>query len=201
MEQLSFFNYKQHVKLPEDILQYIPGFFNVTESLFFTESLKSKIPWKHQPITMYGKRMLIPRLTSWHGDGNKRYGYSGNKFDSLAWTPELSLIKEKIELPAGIRFNSVLLNYYRDGNDSMAWHSDDETELGNQPVIASVSFGQPRRFDVRSKADKTKKISILLEDGSLLLMKGNLQHDWEHRIAKSTVPMTPRINLTFRVII
>ncbi len=202
MEQLSFFgDTGQRFKLPAELLQYIPCIFNDNESKFFMKAFIEHIPWEQKLITMYGKQLLTPRLTSWHGDAHKAYAYSGNKFNPLPWTPELLTIKQKIEPLAGIVFNSVLLNYYRDGNDSVAWHSDDETELGAQPVIASVSFGQPRRFDVRNKIDKNIKHAVLLEEGSMLLMKGDLQHNWEHRIAKSTVPMKPRINLTFRVII
>ena len=110
------------------------------------------------------------------------------------------MIKEKIEPLAGTRFNSVLLNYYRDANDSVAWHSDDEYELGVNPVIASVSFGQVRRFDIRNKLDRNRKYSIYLENGSLLVMKGDLQHNWVHQIPKSTKPLKARVNLTFRVI-
>lgn len=106
-----------------------------------------------------------------------------------------------VEPLAGISFNSVLLNYYRDGNDSVAWHSDKESIMGSQPVIASVSFGEVRSFDIRSKADHSKKYLVRLEHGSFLLMKCGLQENWEHRIAKSIKPMKPRVNLTFRLVI
>ena len=202
MEQLSVFGDEgQHLNLPANLLQYIPCIFNSNESKHFMKAFIEQIPWEQKQITMYGKQLLTPRLTSWHGDAHKAYAYSGNKFNPLPWTPELLKIKHKIEPLAGVLFNSVLLNYYRDGNDSVAWHSDDETELGGQPVIASVSFGQPRRFDVRNKTDKNIKYAIMLEEGSMLLMKGDLQQKWEHRIAKSTLPMNSRVNLTFRVIV
>jgi alkylated DNA repair dioxygenase AlkB len=149
---------------------------------------------------MYSKQVITPRLTAWYGDANKDYSFSGNKFHPLPWTKELLEIKEKIEPIVGIRFNSVLLNYYRDGNDSVAWHSDNEAELGRQPVIASVSFGQVRRFDIRHKLGHKQKYAVKLENGSLLILKGDLQQNWEHRIAKSATPMHPRVNLTFRVI-
>jgi len=110
-------------------------------------------------------------------------------------------LKEKVEQAAGKCFNSVLLNYYRDGNDSVAWHSDKESVLGKNPVIASVSFGQVRSFDIRNKTDHKEHYSIKLEHGSFLLMKAGLQERWDHRIAKSTKPMGARVNLTFRVVV
>ena len=118
----------------------------------------------------------------------------------LPWIKELLAIKARIEPLAGIVFNTVLLNYYRDGNDSVAWHSDDEYELGLKPVIASVSFGQERRFEVREKQNHKNKYSLNLQNGSLLLMKGDLQKLWEHQVPKSKLPMKARLNLTFRVI-
>jgi len=110
-------------------------------------------------------------------------------------------LKHVVEAVAGINFNSVLLNYYRDGQDSVAWHSDNETVMGSHPVIASISFGQVRGFDIRRKTDHRERYTVRLEHGSLLLMKGNLQTMWDHRIAKSNRPMGPRVNLTFRKII
>jgi alkylated DNA repair dioxygenase AlkB len=121
--------------------------------------------------------------------------------DPHPWTDDLLMIKNIVEPLSGITFNSVLLNYYRNGNDSVAWHSDRESVLGKNPVIASVSFGQVRSFDIRSKSDHSEKYSVKLEYGSFLLMKAGLQEAWEHRIAKSVKPMGPRVNLTFRVVI
>ena len=119
----------------------------------------------------------------------------------MPWTSDLLMIRQRVEAITGVRFNSVLLNYYRDGNDSVAWHSDNEKALGTHPVIASVSFGQVRNFDIRNKTDHLLKYSIRLEHGSLLIMKGDLQANWDHRIAKSVKPMKGRLNLTFRVVI
>jgi alkylated DNA repair dioxygenase AlkB len=201
VEQLSFFDEAgQSNALPPELLDYRAGFFNASDSAALLHTFISSTPWKQETIKMYGKLMKTPRLTAWYGDNDKDYTFSGTKYHPIPWTDELITIKEKTETVAGIRFNSVLLNYYRDGNDSVAWHSDDEYELGKDPVIASVSFGQVRRFDIRHKLDHDRKYSIYLENGSLLLMKGNLQHDWEHRIAKSIKPMKERVNLTFRVI-
>jgi alkylated DNA repair dioxygenase AlkB len=145
--------------------------------------------------------VITPRLTAWYGDPEV-YDYASlTESKPNLWTPELLYIKSLAEPLAGIRFNSVLLNYYRDGNDSVAWHSDREKVLGKNPVIASVSFGQVRSFDIRSKADHSEKYSVRMEHGSFLLMKAGLQEHWEHRIAKSTKLMKARINLTFRLVI
>ena len=150
---------------------------------------------------MWEKEYLTPRLTAWYGDVGTDYSVSGKIANPMPWTDELLMIKEMVEPLAGIKFNSVLLNYYRDGNDSVAWHSDRESVLGKNPVIASVSFGQVRSFDIRNKADHKAHYSVKLEHGSFLLMKTGLQENWEHRIAKSTKPMKARLNLTFRVVI
>ncbi|PTR01067.1 alkylated DNA repair dioxygenase AlkB [Mucilaginibacter yixingensis] len=199
--QLSFFtDAGQSAGLPKELLEYIPAVFSGQESALYLQRFIDTIPWEQTPIMMYGKPMLTPRLTAWFGDTGKSYAYTGNRFNPYPWTDDLIAIKKRLEPLAGVVYNSVLLNYYRDGNDSVAWHADDEQELGPQPHIASVSFGQVRRFDIRNKADHQQKYAIKLENGSLLLMKGSLQHEWEHRIPKSTTPMGARINLTFRVI-
>jgi alkylated DNA repair dioxygenase AlkB len=182
------------------LLDYVPDFFDEAESHDLFEKLKSTIEWKQETLRLYGKQIPTPRLTAWYGDSGVAYKYSGRTFYALAWTHELLHIRDKLEPVAGVLFNSVLLNLYRDGNDSMGWHSDDEPELGINPVIASVNFGQERRFDFRSKKDHTEKYNINLADGSLLLMKGNIQQLWQHQVAKSVKVKERRINLTFRVI-
>jgi alkylated DNA repair dioxygenase AlkB len=201
MEQLNLFGLAgKSVGIPETVLQYIPGLFSNSESELFMEKLKHSVPWEQRTVSMYGKQIITPRLTAWYGDDRKSYNYSGNHFQPMPWTEDLLAIRERIRPFADTRFNSVLLNYYRDGNDSVAWHSDNEKELGPQPVIGSVSFGAVRAFDIRKKNDHHTKFSVRLESGSLLIMKGDLQQNWEHRIAKSGTPMGARINLTFRVI-
>jgi len=200
MEQLSFFNEPENYKLPPDLLDYRPGVFDTNESVSLLETLIGETAWLQETVQMYGKMIKTPRLTAWYGDNDKTYTFSGNKYHPLPWTLQLQRIKARIEPLAGMVFNTVLLNYYRDGNDSVAWHSDDEYELGYKPVIASLSFGQERRFDIRNKQDHQLKYSVNLQNGSLLLMKGDLQQYWEHRIPKSTKPMKARVNLTFRVI-
>ncbi|MXV16493.1 alpha-ketoglutarate-dependent dioxygenase AlkB family protein [Hufsiella ginkgonis] len=201
MEQLAIFGESgQSTGLPTDVLDYRAQLFDERQSETYLQTFIRTIPWEQRVVSMYGKPVITPRLTAWFGDTGRDYAFSGNRFRPLPWTKELLEIKQRIEPLAGALFNSVLLNYYRDGNDSVAWHSDNETELGKQPLIASVSFGQVRRFDIRHKRDHARKYAVRLENGSLLLMKGDLQHHWEHRIAKSVVPMKARVNLTFRII-
>jgi alkylated DNA repair dioxygenase AlkB len=179
-------------------LDYLPGFFDPTESAAFFDALVNGIQWRQETLKLFGKEILTPRLTAWYGDEGIAYTYSGVTFRASAWTPALLAIKTRIEPVAGQLFNSVLLNLYRDGNDSMGWHSDDETELGSNPVIASVNLGQERRFDFRKKTDHSVKYQLMLGNGSLLMMKGDLQHHWQHQIAKSLRVKNARINLTFR---
>lgn len=202
MEQLSFFALAgQSVGLPKSILEYHADFISRTESDGILKKLIQHTPWQQRIVKMYDKEVITPRLTAWYGDADQIDYTSVGKSQPLAWTPELLALKKKVEHVAGIGFNSVLLNYYRDGRDSVAWHSDNETIMGSDPIIASLSFGEVRSFDIRLKTNHTEKYSIRLEHGALLLMKGDLQTKWEHRIAKSTQAMQGRINLTFRRVI
>ena len=201
MEQLSFFGEAGQSKgLPTDYLEYRPGMFCVAESDRLLEKFIQDTPWRQTIQKMYDKEIVTPRLSAWYGDFGTDYSAAGEVADPNPWTEELLHIKALVEPIAGVKFNSVLLNYYRDGNDSVAWHSDSEKILGSHPIIASVSFGQVRSFDIRNKLDHTEKYSVRLEHGSFLLMKAGLQEQWEHRIAKSTKSMKARINLTFRVV-
>lgn len=201
MEQLSIFpDAGQSKGLPTDLLDYRPGIFSAEESEHLMRKLIAGMPWQQRVIKMYDKHVPTPRLTVWVGDPGTDYSFSGEKHDPLPWTDDVLMIRNRIEPLAGTKFNSVLLNYYRDGNDSVAWHSDNENVLGKNPVVASVTFGQVRSFDIRNKKDHSQKYSVRLESGSYLLMKGGLQEAWEHRIAKSTKPMRERVNLTFRII-
>lgn len=174
--------------------------FNVNDSDKFFSELYSGTKWQQYTIQIFGKRTPLPRLTAWYGDEGKSYTYSGIEHNPEPWTPVLSSIKERIEEVAEVRFNSVLLNLYRNGRDSVAWHSDDEPELGQNPIIGSVSFGGTRCFSLKHKQIKERKFEIDLPHGSFLLMRGETQHHWQHQIAKTTKQVSPRINLTFRII-
>jgi alkylated DNA repair dioxygenase AlkB len=154
--------------------------------------------WREETVLVYGKRHLQPRLSAWHGD--KAYRYSGLSLAPQPFTPLLARIREAAESVTGRPYNSVLLNYYRDGRDSMGMHSDDEPELGPAPAIASVSFGATRDFILRHKAGK-ETLKLPLTDGSLLFMAGRMQANWMHGINKTAKPLGPRINLTFRNIV
>lgn len=202
MEQLSFFAEEGQSKgLPKELLEYHPGFIDKQISDQLLQKFITTTSWKQSTQKMWDKEYLTPRLTSWYGNIGTDYSVSGKIANPNPWTPELLVLKEKVEAIAGFQFNSVLLNYYRDGNDSVAWHSDRESVLGKNPIIASVSFGQVRSFDIRNKAYHSEHYSVKLEHGSFLLMKAGLQEHWEHRIAKSIKPMKPRVNLTFRVVL
>lgn len=200
MSQLSLFEADEYYEFPEELLEYTRDFLTEKIASELFDQLIATTPWKQNTQKMYDKMVVTPRLTAWFGDSSKMYHLGNNDFQVNEWSPELIDLKEKIERFSGNEFNSVLLNLYRDGNDSVAWHRDKESELGNRPVIASVSLGQVRNFDFRKVNDHQKKYSIALEHGSLLIMKGDLQVNWEHRIAKSVKNMKPRINLTFRLI-
>jgi alkylated DNA repair dioxygenase AlkB len=200
MDQLSLFNSEEYFLFPAELLEYTEHFMPENEASELQELLIRVAPWKQRTQKMYNKMVLTPRLTAWYGDEGTTYKLGGNEFKANPWLPELSALKQQIEKATGYQFNSVLLNLYRDGNDSVAWHQDKESELGNHPVIASVSLGQVRNFDFRKKDHHQNKYSLPLQHGSLLIMKGDLQLHWEHRIAKSVKPMKPRINLTFRLV-
>ena len=178
---------------------FFPNYFNKEDSNRLFKALQENIQWKQDEITLYGKKMPVPRLSALYGDENLTYTYSGILMKPLPWTPELLEIKNKIEAEAKVVFTTVLLNLYRDGKDSVAWHCDDEAELGINPVIGSVSFGATRTFKFRHLKDKTVE-KVELTHGSYVLMKGETQHKWEHEIPKTTKVLSPRINLTFRVI-
>ena len=179
----------------------IERFFSEQEGNRYLDRLVECVKWRHEPITLFGKQMLQPRLTALHGDQGKLLRYSGIVMHPSAWFKELLEIKTKVESASDFAFNTVLLNYYRDGRDSMGWHRDNEKELGKNPVIASVSFGATRKFKFRNYRDKKLTTSIDLESGSLLLMRGSTQHHWEHGISKSSKPTGPRVNLTFRAVL
>ena len=161
----------------------------------------TNIQWQHDQIKMFGKQVYIPRYSAWHGEAGKSYTYSGLTLYPKPWNKGLLYIKEKINQLVEVPFNSVLLNWYRDGLDYMNWHADDEKELGRNPVIGSVNFGATRRFVIRRIDDKKEKVEFPLQHGTLLIMKGAMQHYWQHTVPKERRVKADRINLTFRVIV
>lgn len=165
------------------------------------EKLLQQTKWQQREMNMYGRKVLQPRLTAWYGDPSRTYIYSGLRNIPLPWTDLLRELKRRIEDCTESTFNSVLLNYYRDNNDSMAFHSDDEKELGPEPTIASLTFGDQRTFIFKHKTkNDIPNAAIPLTSGSVLLMKGKTQKYWKHAINREKRPCGPRINLTFRQI-
>lgn len=205
MSQLDIFgnDMPQHGKpvlIPNGEYVYYPSFFDKKTSDSYLSLLTNNILWQQESMNMYGKQVMFPRLTSWYGDNDKPYSFSGITLKPHPWTTELLEIKQVIEPICEVNFNSVLLNLYRDGNDSISWHTDAEKELGKNPLIASVNFGAERKFQIRHNQTQETH-DIILKHGSLLIMKGELQHYWKHQVPKQKSIVKPRINLTFRVIL
>ncbi len=170
-------------------------------SRLFRELYES-LEWRSESITLFGKRMLQPRLLAWYGDPQARYRYSGTVHAPLPWIPLLTELRERIEVLSGASYNSVLANLYRNERDSMGLHADDEPELGKEPVIASLSLGETRVFRLKHRSRKDlKPLRIELPSGSLLVMRGTTQECWKHEVPKSRVPCEARINLTFRTMV
>ena len=200
MSQLSLFDAEEFYEFPKDLLEYKENFLSREEADLLKNLLLKNTPWEQRAQKMYDKTVLTPRLTAWFSD-NSSSDLDGNVSGANPWTPELYALKEKIEKEFGYQFNGVLLDLYRDNNDSVAWHRDKESRYGKRPVIASISLGETRNFDFRKKDHHQSKYSLPLPHGSLLIMKGDLQENWEHRIAKSKLSMKERINLTFRLVL
>ncbi|KFF14097.1 2OG-Fe(II) oxygenase [Chryseobacterium soli] len=198
MSQLSLFDAEEFYEFPKDLLEYKENFLSPEEADQLKNKLLKTATWEQRTQKMYDKMVLTPRLTAWYGD-TKPYNFEENRKPTNSWLPELLALKQRIENEFGYQFNGVLLNLYRDHNDSVAWHRDKESKYGKRPIIASISLGQTRNFDFRKVDHHQSKYSLPLPNGSLLIMKGDLQEHWEHRIAKSTIPMKERINLTFRL--
>jgi len=190
----------EQIDLPEAELLFWPHFYPEVDAHQWFERLMQNVAWEEKVISMYGRQVNVPRLSAWYADTHKNYSYSGNLHTPISWIPELLSLKQAVESRTGEKFNSVLCNLYRDGQDSVAWHSDDEPELGQEPAIASLSFGETRVFKLRRADDHQQKFDIELPTGSCLLMRGKTQQAWQHQIAKSSKPLRARINLTFRLI-
>lgn len=179
---------------------YYPNFLPQEEAQAAYAHLVEALAWKQYPIRMFGKTFLQPRLIAWYGDEGVQYQYAQTQLQATGWNPMLEQWRQRLVAFASAPLNCVLANYYRDGQDSMGWHSDDEPELGPQPVIASLSLGAIRRLQFRHRNDRQRKAVVDLEPGSLLLMQGNSQQDWQHQIAKTKRVQDGRLNLTYRYI-
>lgn len=204
---LNLFNTAQNlpqpriIEIPDGELLFYPQLFNSTESDRLFTQLRTEINWQQQAMRMYGKSINLPRLTAWYGDEGKDYTFSGIAFQPEPWLADLSIVKERVEDVIGTVFNSVLLNLYRSGQDGIGWHADNESELGTNPIIASISFGEKRRFQLRHRFNRQiDQVEISLTHGSLLVMQGATQHYWQHQIPKTAKQISERINLTFRSI-
>ncbi len=181
-------------------LEYRPRFLDANLTASWFEQLLTQTSWKQDRVTVYGKEHLTPRLSCWMGDHWMRYTYAQNTMQPVTWQALPLLIKAHIEAALGDQFNSVLMNYYRDGQDSNGWHADNEPELGHAPTIASLSLGASRDFQLREIKNRANKYSITLEPGSLLVMRNGTQRYWHHQVPKR-VSAGARINLTFRKIV
>jgi alkylated DNA repair dioxygenase AlkB len=187
--------------LPYDgTVKYFGKVLKQAEQKHYYDSLMNTIQWKNDEAIIFGRHIITKRKVAWYGDSNFEYTYSGTTRQALVWTKELLDLKKLVEKLTAETFNSCLLNLYHDGSEGMSWHSDDETSLGTDTAIASLSFGAERKFSFKHKKSK-QAISVLLETGSLLLMKGTTQTHWLHSLPKTTVIKKPRINLTFRTIV
>ncbi|MBT8281321.1 MAG: alpha-ketoglutarate-dependent dioxygenase AlkB [Muriicola sp.] len=189
------------IDLPQSEIYYYPNFLTRNRADQLMQGLRSSIAWQHDEIRVFGKTYPQPRLTALYGNNGQPYSYSNITMNPHEFTDELKETKEEIEkIAAPTIFTTCLLNLYRNGKDSNGWHADDEASLGINPVIASLSLGEERRFHFKHKDNPEWKHKMILEHGSLLIMKGSTQHHWLHQIPKTSREIGERINLTFRVI-
>ena len=192
----------QNLPLPKAELLFAPEFLPAAEATALLAHLTAAAAWEQRTIRLFGQQFPQPRLTAWYGDAEARYTYSGLTWEPRPWLPALHKLRQRLEAATATRYNSVLLNLYRDGRDSMGWHADDEPELGPAPAIASLSLGATRRFRLRPRAGLAHPpLGLPLPGGSLLLMRGPTQQHWQHALPKTARPSGPRLNLTFRWVI
>ena len=187
--------------LPDAVFEFYPNFFHKEEADILFQKLLSETPWQHDEISILGKKMLQPRLTCLFGNEGKPYSYSGLTMQPQPWNSTIMHIKNEVEANCYENFTTVLANLYRNEKDSNGWHADNERELGRNPIIASVSFGEERKFQLKHVSDNNIKLSLNLNHGSLLLMKEGSQIHYKHQIPKATQQKNNRINLTFRTIL
>ncbi len=191
----------EQVTLTGGSLLWSPAALDLQQADCWLAGLHSEIHWQEETLMMFGRPVPVPRRVAWHGDAEARYRYSGVLHQPAPWTAQLTAIRQWLEQVSGGGFNSVLANLYRDGNDAMGWHADDEPELGRQPVIASLSLGATRRMRFRRKDRQGDSFQLDLGHGSLLVMDGDTQQYWQHCITRSRRVTEPRVNLTFRQIV
>ena len=185
--------------LAQSLLKLHGQLYSPQQAQQLLSRLIEEIAWQ-QDFIAFGRRFDVPRLQAWYADAGVHYRYSDNKLQSHPWTDRLLAIKQEVETLTGHGFNSVLLTYYRNGHDHVNWHADDEPELGEAPVIASLSLGASREFQYRHK-QRDEHGSLQLQDGELLVMQPQFQHEWEHRVPAQAEIKAPRINLTFRLVV
>lgn len=188
------------IGLDQAVLAYNPGFLAADSADDLMQRLSEELDWQQASISLFGKTVAEPRLTAWHADPGVVYGYSGRRLPAVGWPDSLQRLRRQICAATGHAFNAVLGNLYRDGNDYMGWHSDDEASLGRRPVVASLSLGAERTFVLRRKDDHKVQHRMQLAHGSLLVMQGQTQHYWQHAMPKRLKVDRPRINLTFRLV-
>jgi alkylated DNA repair dioxygenase AlkB len=186
-----------HIPVEDGQLCLYPALFADIEADLI-EALHREAGWSRHEVMLFGRRIPAPRLSAWHGEPGCAYRYSGTLYQPLPLTPAMQVVRARVEKACMQQFDSVLLNLYRDGNDAMSWHSDDEPELGPAPLIASVSLGETRRFLLRRRDDHTRRITLELPGGSLLVMEPPLQANWQHALPRTRRACGPRINLTWR---
>jgi len=191
----------QDLPIGDGGLQYAQHFLSLEQADRLFAELVTQVPWQQAEIRLFGKSVMTPRLSCWMGDASAVYRYSNTTFLPEAWLNSILALKNQLETAVGCTFNSVLLNYYRNGQDAMGWHSDDEPELGAQPAIASLSLGAERRFLLREKTKNARSMGLPLAHGSLLLMQGDSQIKFQHALPRTAKSIGARINLTFRKIL
>ena len=182
-------------------LTYRPDWIEPARADALFTVLQREIGWQTRTLKMFGRVIEQPRRIAFQGDDGVVYRYSNDDYRAACWHPAVAELRDRLDAEFGVAFNSVLLNFYRDGRDGMGWHADDEPELGDRPAIASISLGAVRRFVLRSRSEPSRKIDLSLSPGSLLVMAGDLQQHWQHQVPKTARPVGPRINLTFRRIL
>ncbi len=187
--------------LPDGELAFDPYWIDAGSARVLFDELSAQIPWEIHRIRLFGREVDSPRLSCWIGDPDAAYTYSGTRFVPRPWPDALRPLRERLSREIGVAFNSVLANLYRDGSDSMGWHSDSEAELGPQPSIASLSLGATRRFVLKQRRDPSLKLALDLPPGSLLVMRGDTQRHYRHALPRTAKPVGTRINLTFREIL